>query len=656
MSVDLRNVPVYQEMAKLNGDILHCAHKYFVEEVELVPNHVYDEMVEQFEKMCEANPKIAELFETANKPVPLSEPTGETLSVVRFATPMLSLLKALRLETVDAFIASVGLKPKDLFYELKIDGLALELNYVDGDLKTITTRGDGLVGEDVTHALPLFSESLPRRFLDSSSNPVLGNITVRGEGFIFNFDYDAYQSTAVVPKADPRNAVSGWVRAGVKNQDKEVMGMLQFATYYCNVTFDCKSYKELRTKLLGLGFFPAPECTYEAIVNNDRSVTLPTDGIVVKVNDFELQERLGATSKYPKWAIAYKYPNAEAQTEMIDVEWNTTQSGRVVPVAIYSAVQFNGVTCTRANLDNYKNFLALGLREGSQIIVTRNNDVIPRLNKVLDWGEGIRFEAPTECPSCGYLLEVVTSKQSADLVCNNSSLCESQIALRCVRLFAKRTLDVDGIGLVKVISLMSTLDIKKPADLLLAPKRLLGDKIYNRIKEIKAGVPLYVLIKALGLPGIELSRAKKLAKVIPNDVSLLGWLSNPDMVKTVPGFGPGLTFGIKNALQDELFLDNAKELIKAIRVIYTEDINNDLVICVTGSLGLTRDELKNHLANFNIELADKVTKECNFLVIGEKSGQSKVLKATELGIPMINAVGVTSVDSLITLIKAGVTQ
>lgn len=658
MTINLNDTPVYQEMAKLNGDILYCAHKYFVEEVEVVQNHVYDEMVDRFEKLCNANPKIAELFETANKPVPLREPTGETLKVIRLNFLMLSLRKALSLEAVNDFVSNLPgeLKPKDLFYELKIDGLALEILYVDGILIRITTRGDGLIGEDVTHALPLFGDNIPSVFLGPDNNPVKGECVVRGEGYILNSDYLAYNSTAEVAKADPRNAVSGWVRTDLKNQDKEVLGLLRFATYYCSERFGATSYSEQRSILTNLGFFPAPSCTYQAIVENIRSNDLPTDGIVGKVDRFDLQESIGSTSKYPKWAIAYKYPNAEALTEMLDVEWNTTQSGRVVPVAIYKPVKFNGVTCSRALLDNYSGFLALGLRVGTKILVTRNNDVIPRIHSVEEYGLNKQFEAPDECPSCGGLLETQIGKQASDLICTNTSLCVSQIALRCVRLFNKRTLNVDGIGLVKVINLMSIVDIKKPADLLTVSERLIGSRIFNDIKTVKEGVPLYVLIKALGLPGIELSRAKKLANAIPPNVDLIGWLSNPDEIKSITGFGPGLTYNIKMALQEETFLDNAKDLIKLIKVVESGITAKEIVVCITGTLGLPRTELSSYLGNFNIELADKLTKECDYLIICEKAGQSKILKATDLGIPMINAVGVTSIDSLVTLIQAGVTK
>lgn len=643
---------VYAEMAELNRNIAYHADLYFNKEIEEIPNHVYDEMVERWEELADNNPEIAALFETANKPVPIHEPTNQGLAAFKFDEKMLSLRKALTQALVEAFLG--GLPPEtDVFYELKLDGLALEVHYIDGVRTSMFTRGDGLVGEDVTHTFPLFGENIPLTIFDREPESIKGLVKVRGEGFILIADFNNYNEVSLKPASTPRNAVSGWVRATAENQNPLVVGMLKFACYWSSRTFGCQTYEELRTKLCYHGLFPPPQASYKTIQENTPSDAFPFDGIVVKVNSFALQAEMGETNKYPRWSIAYKYPNAEETTTLKDIEWNTTRTGRVVPVGIYDPIKIGGVTCTRALLDNYKQFLALELRQDSLIIVARNNDVIPRLRQVVDPLDGPLFEAPDECPSCGGVLEVRATKQSADLVCTNIVDCPAQLLLRCVALAHKRSLDIDGLGPVTVASYIDMDYITRPSDILMLPARLVGDKIHARIQEVKEGQPLYRIIKAFGLPGVDLSRAKKLSQAYPRDLDLLDWLADPKEIQKVPGFSAGLAIPISLALKQEDFKNNAIYIRKLITLLEELEIETEVKVCITGSLGIERNELKEYLGKFNIELVEKITKDCNYLIVGEKPGQSKLLKATELTIPTIDTTDTTSIDALIQLIKSG---
>lgn len=643
---------VYAEMAELNRSITYHADLYFNKEIEEIPNHVYDEMVQRWEELADANPEIAALFETANKPVPIHEPTSQSLDQFKFDEAMLSLRKALNIDAVESFLEGLP-EDTEVDYELKLDGLALEAHYVDGVLTSLFTRGDGLVGENVTHSLPLFGESIPKTIFENDPAAVKGLVKVRGEGFILVADFNNYNDVAPRPAASPRNGVSGWVRASVENQNELLIGVLKFACYWSSHTFGCETYKELRDKLCNQGLFPPPFASWEAIQNNTPSTTFPFDGIVIKVNDFELQKKLGVTNRYPRWAIAYKYPNVTEVTSLENIEWNTTRTGRVVPVGIYAPVKIGGVTCTRALLDNYKQFLTLELRHGSLIMVSRNNDVIPRLRQVVDHLDGELFKAPEDCPSCGYMLEVRTTKQSADLVCTNVTECPEQLLLRCVTFANKRTLDIDGLGPVTVASYVDQGYIKRPSDILNLPERLVGEKIFARIKEVKEGQPLYRIIKALGLPAVDLGRAKKLSRAYPEQINLFTWLSDPGSIQKVPGFSAGLAIPISLAFEDEEFMANAIQIVTKIRLLEELELETEIRICITGSLGLGREELKDYFGKFNLELVDKITKDCKYLIVGELPGQGKLLKATEFNIPMIDTSTTTSIDALIQLIKSG---
>lgn len=644
---------VFDEMNQLNREIMYHADLYFNKDTSEIPDYAYDQLVERFEELAENHPDVAELFETARKPVPIHEPTNQGLKSVTFDSPMLSLKKGLNQAAVDKFLERFP-EDTEFFYELKLDGIALELRYVDGPLISMTTRGSGLVGEDVTHALPLFGLNVPRVLTDLNNVPVPGIVDIRGEGHIANHEFELYNETATKQAATPRNAVSGWIRALPENQNHAVKGLLRFGAYACSNRLGFKKYSQLRNHLTLLGFHCAPPASLEAIRENINSKDWPADGIVIKVDDFELQDKLGVTNKYPNWALAYKYPDEEVATTLGDIEWNTTRTGRVVPVGIYTPTRIGGVICSRTLLDNYKQFLALELRKGSVIGVTRNGDVIPRLNRVIEHGEGELFKAPDECPSCSMPLEKRITKQSADLICTNVTDCPAQLVLRCVNLAHKRTLDIDDLGPVTIAELVERGYIKLPVDVLLLKADVVGEKIYNRIQEVRKGQPLYRLIKALGLPGVDLTRAKKLAKAWPGNENLLKWLSNADNLIKIPGFSAGLSIPIAISFESEEFVSNAEGMLANINVM-ADDVGTvtELKVCITGTLGQSREDLEDYFGDNGIELVDKLTKDCNYLLIGEKPGQSKLLKATELDIPRVNATTATSIDALIQQIKAG---
>lgn len=645
--------PIFTEMEKLSKDIVYYADQYFNKDKTLIQNHVYDDMVKRFEELREQYPEYAELFEVHNKPVPIHEPTSNGLKVIKFTNPMQSLKKALSWEDVERFLAKL---PKDTayFYEVKIDGLALEIHYVNRKLLTIFTRGDGLEGEDVTHALPLFGH-IPLELPEWCPE----NFTVRGEGAITNETFRLYNETAVKKAANPRNAVSGWVRASLENQNQAVKGLLTFYIYWSDDNLGNTEYDKLRLSWTIMGFYPSPEASLEAIKENLECDIVPTDGIVIKVRNLELYKELGGNSRHPHGAIAYKYPFEEAETTPADVEWNTTKTGRVVPVIIYSPVQLGGVTCTRALLDNYYQFVSLGLRTDSHLVITRNGDVIPRLDRVINAGEGKLFEAPTECPSCSSVLEVRKGRRSAELVCTNVTECPAQLLMRCVALVHKKCLDIDDLGPVKLAELIEREHIFAPAHILALNERNVGEKIANRIREVRKGVPLHRAIKALGLPGVDLTRAKKLANAIPSThvgrgilpTKVLDWLYVPENIMSVPGFSTGLTLGISTALRHEEFYENARDTLKWLEI--NHDTDNETLIkgVITGSLGREREELTEYFGKNGIELVENLTRDCQFIIAGEKPSSSKVLKATELDIPMVEATKVSSVDKLIATVK-----
>lgn len=649
---------VFAEMEELNKEILYHADLYFNKDTALIPNYVYDDKVRRFEELSVEHPELAELFDIQNKPVPIHEPSGANLKLVTFTNPMLSLKKALSHKALKDFTDKHA--EEEFFDEYKLDGIALELVYTrvgkDMIFTSMTTRGSGLEGEDVTHALPLF-RSIPQKLVGTKE--VADTLVVRGEGYLSIFDFEAYNEIAVKKKSTPRNAASGFIRALEKNMDKNAIGLLDFNIYWSDSNLGCVTYETLRHRWQLLGFFTAPQATPTDIENNRVLRNIPADGIVRKLNLLSKWEELGVTNRYPNYAIAYKFPDEEKETTPVSLDWQVGKTGHITPVINYNYIKLGGVVCDRASLDNIYQFLALELREDSVISISRNGDVIPRLRAVVSPGTGPLFKAPTECPSCGSVLEVRKGKSSAELVCNNVSECPAQLLMRCVALVGKRCLDIEDLGPVKLGQLIDAGLINDTSDIIsVLSERHVGEKVYKRIREALQQ-PWHILIKALGLPGIDLTRAKKLADALPEELrndqapttEALNFLKDPAKVMQVPGFGPGLAMGMAAALRREAFWENATDILKYLNCVVVNVPVSSIKGIITGSLGQAREELIDYFGEHGIELVDNLTKDCQFLLIGEKPSKSKVLKATELGIPTVEGSKASSIDKLIETIK-----
>lgn len=654
---------VFAEMEELSKGITYHADLYFNKDSAIIANHIYDEMVQRFNELKAEFPDIAALFAIQDKPVPIHEPSGAGLELVKFESPMLSLKKALNKTMLDAFTEKFP--DEEFFDEYKLDGLALEILYRKQDdgclhLQQMTTRGDGLEGEDVTHTVPLF-HNLPKVLRKLNNLPDV--LVVRGEAFLCIFNFEAYNEVAIKKKTTPRNAASGFIRALEKNMDKNALGLLDFNIYWSDTTFGETTHRDLRHQWERLGFHTAPRAGPQDLDNNRYLRNIPVDGIVRKVNSLARQLELGVTNRYPNYAIAYKFPNEDKETTPVSIDWQVGKTGRVTPCINYVPVKLGGVICDRASLDNIYQFVALELREDSVISISRNGDVIPRLHRVADPGEGKLFEAPTECPSCSSVLEVRQGKNSAELVCNNVVECPAQLLMRCVALVGKRCLDIEDLGPVKLGQLIDADVISNTSDVIsLLKENHVGKKILERI-EVARKQPWHVIIKALGLPGIDLTRAKKLADALPEDVrtgrepqtNVLNLLIDVHQVMAIKGFSTGLALPIAAILRREEFYENARDILKYLIATEGGKVAPSIKGVITGTLGQSREDLVDYFGEHGIELVENLTKDCQFLLKGEKPSKSKELKATELGIPMFVGTKASSIDNLIEMIK-GLTQ
>lgn len=662
-----------ERMRLLDEQLRHHDWKYHVEDAPEIENDAYDALEREFRGLCDQYPELAMQFESHTRVVPIDLPADGPLEVIKFNEPMLSSKKIHTVEELEKFFGTF-LEGSQFVYELKLDGLALKLIYIKGILTKIYTRHSGLAGEDVTHSHPLFQQGVIPTQIETD----LDELEVRGEAWISIKDYLGYNASVTddEKKKDPRNAVSGWVRTHPDRIDHKVLSTLQFSVYWSAETFGAETYKELKGILGRMGFDTPHEVTKDHIIHNMRSDLVPTDGIMVKVDSLKLQKEVGVSTRFPRWSVGYKFPPAEGTPTIKDVEWSTSGYGRVVPVAIYTPVKLGGVMCSRALLDNYGNFMSLGLGIGDTVSVTRNNDVIPRLNHIVTSGDGEPLEAPTECPSCSAILEVRVGKTGSDLVCNNTSDCPAQLVGRTVTMGDKFGFDIDGLGPAIVQDLVNRGYITKPADVFTlkgAALNLISDSLKANIEKAKVQ-PLHRFIKGLGLPDIGIVLSTRLANAITGDLEgfpnsmVRGYIENTDrdlfksMFETlftnvkwltnIYGISNGIALSVVRSVESPLFEDNFSALVDAVTIDFTPlgEVGG-FKVAMTGSFDQGKKALIDVFAKEGVELSDKLTMDCKYLIKGERPGKAKLLKATDNGIPMLDVNDYPSVLDLINFIK-----
>lgn len=641
-----------ERMRLLDEQLRHHDWKYHVEDAPEIENDAYDSLEREFRGLCDQYPELASQFLSHTQVVPIDIPADGPLEVIKFNEPMLSSKKIHTVEELEKFFGTF-LAGSQFVYELKLDGLALKLIYIKGILTKIYTRHSGLVGEDVTHAHPLFQQGVIPTQIETD----LDELEVRGEAWISIKDYLDYNASVTdeEKKKDPRNAVSGWVRTHPDRIDHKVLNTLQFSVYWSAETFGAETYREMKEALRRMGFDTPNEVTKDHIIHNMRSDLVPTDGIMVKVDSLKLQKEVGVATRYPRWSVGYKFPPAEGTPTIKDVEWSTSGYGRVVPVAIYTPVKLGGVMCSRALLDNYGNFMELGLGVGDVVSVTRNNDVIPRLNRIVTSGDSEPLEAPTECPSCSSILEVRIGKTGSDLICNNTSGCPAQLVGRTVTMGDKFGFDIDGLGPSIVQELVSRGYVKLPAeifDLGYGASNLLSDSLKTNIANAKVQ-PLDRVIKALCFPDIGVVLSKRIAiafgdtpiEELDNKLRDIRFLTN------IFGISDGIGMKVVRSFDDVSFEENFNYIMNTITVTPPEVVNTGFTVAMTGAFDQGKKALIDVFAKEGVELSDKLTMDCKYLIVGERPGKSKLLKATENGIPTLDMNEYPSVLDLINFIK-----
>jgi DNA ligase (NAD+) len=558
--------------------------------------------------------------------------------------------------------------------ELKIDGVALSLVYRDGRLERAATRGDGRVGEDVTLNARTIDD-VPQRLTTGAEFPVPALLEVRGEVFFMLADFEALNASLVedgkAPFANPRNSAAGSLRQ--KNPAVTARRKLRMICHGIGRVqgFAPRTLHEAYTALRAWGLPVAEEtarvrglaAVEERIAywgEHRYDVEHEIDGVVVKVDDFALQRRLGTTSRAPRWAVAYKYPPQEAQTKLLDIRVNVGRTGRVTPFAYMTPVKVAGSTVGLATLHNAGEVRRKGVLIGDTVMIRKAGDVIPEvLGPVVDLRDGTEreFVMPTSCPECGTTL-APAKEGDADIRCPNARSCPAQLRERVFHVAGRGALDIEGLGYEAAIALLKAGVIADEGDLFtLTEDDLLrtelfrtkagtlsanGARLLANLGKAKAA-PLWRVLVALSIRHVGPTAARALATEFASLDAIMA--ASTEELAAVEGVGPT----IAAAVTEWFTVDWHRAIVDkwrnaGVRMADERDASvprtlEGLTIVVTGSLtGFSRDEAKEAIIARGGKAAGSVSKKTDYVVAGDSPG-SKYDKAVELGVPVLDEDG-----------------
>ena len=598
---------------------------------------------------------------------------GEVISKfekVRHQTPLMSLGDVFNEEELIEWDKRVRKEVGEVEYvcELKIDGLSVNLTYENGILVRAATRGDGTIGEDITHNVKTI-KTIPLKIPSGDS------IEIRGEIYMPIKSFEelnaAREASGESLFQNPRNAAAGSIR----QLDSNITKTRKLDAFFYHVpALLYKTHYEALEYLKENGFIVNPNITKVKNINEaleyiekwtELRPTLPydIDGIVLKVNDISKQRELGFTAKYPKWAIAYKFPALEVLTKLQDVIFTVGRTGQITPNAVLDPVRIMGSTVRRATLHNMDFIRERDLEIGDVVVVRKAGDVIPEVvRNVPERRENTRIiEKITNCPMCGTLL--VESNSGIDLLCPNEA-CPARNVESLIHFVDRKAMNIVGLGdriiedfynMGIITDFISIYHLNEKREELM---ELEGfgtksvDKLLDAIEESK-GRSLENLIFAIGIKGIGEKNAKVLAKKYGTIDRIMS--AELEELNNIDDIGPILASSIYNFFRDDKnieMINGLKEL--GVNMTYHGEVQkeNELItgkkFVITGTIdGYSRDEIKNIIESFGGKTSDSVSKKTDVVIVGVEPG-SKYTKAQELGIEIWNQEKMESLSEIFT--------
>jgi DNA ligase (NAD+) len=695
-----------QRWSELADAINSARVSYYQHDAPAISDDEYDQMYRELVELENLHPELAS-GESPTQTV--GGQKSEMFEPVAHLSRMYSLDNVFSEEEMNAWLdrveKSLGFVP-DYLCELKIDGLAVDAVYVDGVLKTLATRGDGVVGEDVTFNAT-YIDSIPAR-LTGKNVPAL--VEVRGEIFFGLAEFDRINEEQLrigaAPFANPRNAAAGTMRQRVDRRLEELSaaeaaGAKRADKARADVEHAINRLNNVQLIVHGIGAIDGITITHQSqayeilagfglpvspVMSVRRSnaevldyvshygihrhdVSHEIDGVVVKVDDLDLQRQLGETSRAPRWAIAYKYPPEVVRTRLLDIEVNVGRTGRVTPFAVMEPIKVAGSTVSMATLHNAYEVERKGVLIGDMVFLRKAGDVIPEvLGPVTEVRTGTEraFVMPTECPACGSTLRP-EKEGDKDIRCPNARSCPAQVRERLFHLASRGALDIEGLGVKAATALLDCGVVADAGDLFLITDADLftcefftrdpakdesGAQLSENAKTMLANIhaarekPLWRVLVALSIRHVGPTAAQSLARAFGSIDAIAN--AQRDELAAVDGVGEVIADAVIEWFSTDWHRDIVDKwrrggLRMADPVIEVGDQPlSGLTVVITGSLpGFTRDSAAAAVTELGGKVAGSVSSKTSLLVAGESAG-SKFDKAVSLGVPIVGAEGFTA--------------
>ncbi|HCJ01696.1 MAG TPA: DNA ligase (NAD(+)) LigA [Clostridiales bacterium] len=577
---------------------------------------------------------------------------NEGFRQIKHKERLYSLDKTKTIEGVGEWIAKIQKEqPVAFTLEYKYDGLTLNLSYEGGRLMRACTRGDGEIGEEVTEQVKTI-KNVPLTI------PFKGEIDVSGEGLMPLSSLEEYNRDAKVPLKNARNGVAGAIRnLDVKETERRRLSFFAYNVgYHKGIEFT--SQHEVHAFLIEQGFNVGD---YFKVVNNfeeikklleEAEIKRPTldfliDGMVFKVDRFDLREMLGFTEKFPRWALAYKFKAEELSTEVKDVLWQVSRTGKLNPLAVLDPVEIGGATVSRATLSNINEIRRKKIRIGDRVFVRRSGDVIPEITGVAEECEGAKeVVAPAVCPVCGSPV----IEKGVFLYCSNNENCAPKIISKIEHFCSKDGLDIDGLSEKTIEQFYNEFGLKSADELFTLKKEdllsLEGFK-EKKAENVIAGIEkakhttLTRFLTAIGVPNI----GKKAAKLLEQTFGSLDKLMQATVedIASIEDFGLITASSVveyfsseENRLFIQRLLDNGITFLQEEK---HEGVFSGRTVVITGTLSsYKRSAAQEEIRKRGGNVADSVSKQVDLVVVGADAG-SKLDKAKKLGIEIVDEAG-----------------
>ena len=651
------NRTVQEKIKKLRETLEYHSRKYYVEDNPEISDFEYDAMMNELIKLEEENPEY-------KSPLSPTQRVGgialDKFDKVVHQVQMNSLQDAFSEDEIYEFDTRVKSAVEDYSYvvEYKIDGLSVSLEYVNGELSRASTRGDGITGEDVTQNIKTIN-SVPLTL-----NERIPYLEVRGEVFMSKNQFlkiNAERENNEEPLfANPRNAAAGSLR----QLDSKITAKRGLDIFVFNIQQiegkTIPTHKESIDYLKSLGFKVIPHDevfknitdAYKRVleIGEERGeLYFDIDGAVIKVNELAKREELGVTSKFPKWAIAYKFPAERQKTKVEDIVVQVGRTGALTPLAYLTPVRIAGSTVSRATLHNMDYIAEKDIRIGDTVVIQKAGDIIPAVTEV-DYesrdGSERKFAMPKFCPECG--AKVVREEGEAAYRCTGMS-CPAQKLRHIIHFVSRNAMDIDGMGESIAEQMLDKKVISDAADLYYITAESIeeldkmGQKsaanLISAIEESKKN-PLHRVINALGIRHIGEKNAKTLAKALKSIDAIIA--ADYDTLVSLDDFGGIMADSIMAFFKEEQNLEFIDRLKKAgVNMQETEENEEDarfsgMTFVLTGTLeNYTRGEAQEIIEKFGGKASSSVSKKTTYVLAGKEAG-SKLEKANKLGVRVIS--------------------